>query len=131
MAKEYNVAQLEKILQKRKAKLEVLISQRNRLQKKLAQLDAQIVAIGGIVREGRKSRRTRRRPRNAKTLIVAVGEVLAQNKKGLTLRDLANKLLAGGYKTTSTNFQNTLYQCLYHNTDKLVHDPKMHTYRLK
>jgi hypothetical protein len=131
MAKEYTVAQLEKILLKRKAKLESLIQQRNRLQKKLVQVEERILAIGGVVRDGQKGKRTRRRPKNAKTLIVAVSEILSQNKKGLSLRDLASKLLASGYKTASTNFQNTLYQCLYHNTDKLVHDAKSHTYRLK
>jgi len=131
MPKDFTVAQLEKILLKRKTKLEVLIQKRTRLRKKLAQLEKQIVAIGGVAGEAGKARRPRRRPRNAKTLIVAVSEMLAQHKKGLTLRELANKLLATGYKTTSTNFQNTLYQCLYHNSDKLVHDAKNHTYRLK
>src|SRR5262245_42533355 len=109
MAKDLTVAQLERILQKRKAKLESLIQKRTRLQKKLAQLEQQIIAIGGDVGVPGKARRPRRRPRNPKTLIVAVSEVLGQHKKGLTLRDLAGKLLESGYKTTSTNFQNTLY----------------------
>ena len=131
MAKEYTVAQLEKILSKRKTKLEGLVQQGKRLQKKLSQLEKRILEIGGVVREGRKARRPRRRPKNAKTLIEAVGETLAQHKKGLSLRDLANNLLESGYKTFSANFHNTLYQCLYHNTDKLVHDAKTHTYSLK
>jgi len=131
MSKDLTVAQLEKILQKRRAKLQGLIQKRARLLKQVAHLEQQIVAIGGVVAEGGKAKKTRRRPRNAKTLIVAVREVLSQHKKGLTLRDLADKLLASGYKTSSTNFQNTLYQCLYHNSDKLAHDAKNHTYRLK
>jgi hypothetical protein len=131
MSKELTVAQLERILLKREAKLESLILKRTRLLKQLAQLEAQIVAIGGVVADGGKTRKSRRRPKNAKTLIVAVREVLSQHKKGLTLRDLANNLLESGYKTSSTNFQNTLYQCLYHNSDKLAHDAKNHTYRLK
>jgi hypothetical protein len=131
MSKNLTVAQLEKILQKRRAKLDALIAKRTRLLKQLAQLEAQIVAIGGVVAEQARTRTARRRPKNTKTLIVAVRDVLSQHKKGLTLRDLAEKLLASGYKTSSTNFQNTLYQCLYHNSDKLAHDPKNHTYRLK
>src|SRR5579871_6602817 len=101
MSKDLTVAQLEKILRKRRGKLEELIQKRTRLLKQLAQLEAQIVAIGGAVAEAGRARKPRRRPRNTKTLIVAVRDVLSQHKKGLTLRDLANKLLASGYKTSS------------------------------
>jgi len=129
MAKEFTVAQLERILLRKKTALEKLLRQRTQLQKKLAQVERRIVEIGGA--EGGKPRPPRRRPKNPQTLLVAVTQMLAQHKKGLTLRDLANKLLASGYKTSSTNFQNTLYQCLYHNSDKLAHDAKNHTYRIK
>jgi hypothetical protein len=104
--------------------------QRNRLQQKLAQLEKRILEIGGVELDRRNARLPRRRPRNAKTLIESVTETLAKHKKGLRLRDLANKLLESGYKTSSANFKNTLYQCLYH-SDKIVHDAKAHTYRLK
>jgi hypothetical protein len=130
MEKRYTIAQLEKILVKRKARLEDLVQRRNRLQKRLCHLERQIVAIGGVIPEGSNGRQFRRRPRNGKTLIQAVSETLAQHNNGLSLRALANKVLESGYKTSSTNFPNTLYQCLYH-SDKLVHDAKAHTYRLK
>jgi hypothetical protein len=129
MAKEFTVAQLEKILVRKRAALEKLLRQRTQLQKKLAQVERRIVEIGGG--DGGQPRPPRRRPRNPKTLLVAVTEMLGQHKKGLTLRDLANKLLASGYKTSSTNFQNTLYQCLYHNSGRIAHDAKNHTYRIK
>lgn len=131
MVRELTVAQLEKILQRKKARLDSLLHERSRLQKKLAQVEERIMEIGGVAREERALRRPRRRPKNEKTLIAAVTDVLSQAKKGLTLKELASKLLESGYKTTSTNFQNTLYQCLYHNAEQLTHDPKTHTYRLK
>src|SRR5262245_52960226 len=105
MAKKHTVAQLEKILLKRKTKLNGLIQQHKRFQKRLSQLEKQIAAIGGVVRERRYARRPRRRPRNAKTLIESVTETLLNHKMGLSLRDLANKLLESGYKTSSANFQ--------------------------
>jgi hypothetical protein len=108
-----------------------LLRQRSQLQKRLAQVERKIVEIGGLTGEGRAQRRVRKRPKNSRTLLVAVIDVLGQHKKGLTLRDLADKLLASGYRTSSTNFQNTLYQCLYHNSNKLAHDAKTHTYRIK
>ena len=128
MLKEFTVAQLERVLQKRKLVLERKIQERNRLRKALWQLEREIVAVGGPDGIGRK---IRRRPKNSKTLLVAVTDALARHKKGLSLRDLANEVLASGYKTSSTNFHNTLYQSLYHNSDKLLHDAKTHTYRLK
>ena len=131
MARDYTVAQLEKMLHKKKAMLDKLLRQRSQLQKKLAQVEQRIIEIGGPAGEGRAARTVRRRPKNAKTLLVAVNDVLAHHKKGLTLRELAAKLLASGYKTSSANFQNTLYQCLYHNSDKLAHDAKSHTYRIR
>jgi hypothetical protein len=54
------------------------------------------------------------RAKNERSLKEVVTELLGKNKQGLTLHDLAEKVLATGYKTTSTNFKNTLYQTLYH-----------------
>src|SRR5262249_44093916 len=121
----------EKILLKKKATLDKLHRQRSQLHKKLAQVERRIVEIGGPAGEGRAARPVRRRPKNAQTLVAAASDIPGQHKKGLTLRELAAKLLASGYKTSSANFQNTLYQCLYHNSDKLAHDAKNHTYRIR
>jgi hypothetical protein len=129
MVKDLTVAQLENMLQKRKLKLEGLQKQRDRLRKQLAVLEKQIVAVGGDLHGAIKKRR--RRPKNTKTLLATVTETLTKHKHGLGLRDLATKILESGYKTSSTNFHNTLYQVLYHNSDRLAHDPKTHTYGLK
>ncbi len=129
--KEYTVAQLEKMLLRRKAALDHLTRKRAQLQKKLAQVERRIVAIGGGREEPGEGRAPRRRPKNPKTLLAAVTEMLTQHKEGLRLRDLAQRLLESGYRTSSTNFQNTLYQCLHNNSDKIAHDAKAHTYRCR
>src|SRR5262249_40587768 len=128
MPKEFTVVELERVLRNRRLILERKIKERNRLRKALWHLEREIVAVGG---PNGIPRKVRRRPKNSKTLVVAVTDALARHKKGLSLRDLANEVLASGYKTSSTNFHNTLYQSLYHNSDKLFHDAKTHTYRLK
>src|SRR5262245_49468830 len=128
MLKEFTVAELERVLRKRKLVLERKIQERNRLRKALWQLEREIVAIGGA---NGMPRKIRRRPKNSKTLLVAVTDALTRHKKGLSVKDLANDVLASGYKTSSTDFHNTLYQSLYHNSDKLLHDAKTHTYRLR
>ncbi|HTI52176.1 MAG TPA: hypothetical protein VL475_14535 [Planctomycetaceae bacterium] len=131
MPKEMTVTQLERMLERKRRHLESLIQRRNKLRRELAQLEARIVAVGGAPSEERKPRRGRKRPKNTKTLLAAVSEVLSQNKKGVPLKELAAKILEGGYKTASENFENTIYQIIYNNRDKVAHDPKTKTYRLK
>jgi RNA polymerase-interacting CarD/CdnL/TRCF family regulator len=131
MPKDLSVAQLERLLEKKRVKLEGLIKRRARLQKELAKVEGGIVSIGGIVREGRKPRRGRKRPKNTKTLFKAATEALTNNRKGLTLKELAAKIVEGGYKTGSSNFENTVYQIIYKNRATIAHDPKTKTYRLK
>jgi len=131
MARDFTVAQLETMLLRRKTALEKLVRKRAQLQKKLAQVEQRIVQTGGKAVERGEGQAPRRRPKNPNTLLATVTEMLAQHKAGLTLRELANRLLDSGYKTSSTNFQNTLYQCLYPNSDKIAHDAKAHRYRIK
>ena len=131
MATVPTVAQLERLLEKQRAKLDGLVQHRDRLQRKLAQVEHKIATIGGLMRDGAQVRRTRKRPKNTKTLLQAVVDALNLNKKGLTLRELSAKILEDGYKTASTNFENTVYQIIYNNSDKVAHDPKSRTYRLK
>lgn len=133
MARDMTVAQLERVLEKKRARLEKLVVMRARLQKKLALVEVKISSVGGVQKErtARKRRGGRKRLKNEKTLIQAVLDVLGENKKGLTIKDLADKVQQSGYKSSSANFQNTLYQCIYHNGSKLAHDPKTHLYRAK
>jgi hypothetical protein len=131
VGKNLTVTQLERMLLRKTTVLEKLRRQRALLEKKLAHVERRIVEIGGVARERGTERVPRRRPKNPMTLLAAVIEMLGQHKKGLSLRELAGKLLDSGYKTSSTNFQNTLYQCLYHNSGKILHDAKAHIYRIK
>ena len=128
MAKGLTIRQLENTLRKRKLLLDRLKKRRDRLLKELSQLEKQIAEVGGNL-QGR--RRKSRRPRNSKTLLTAVTETLAKRKKGLTLKDLAKTVLDAGYKTSSRNFENTLYQTLYHNSATITHDHETRTYSLR
>jgi hypothetical protein len=125
------VVQLERLLERKQSKLDGLVKRRDRLQKQLASVDGKIGTIGGVQRNGTGPRKVRRRPKNDQPLIAVVIDVLAKHPKGLTLKELAAKVLATGYKTFSDKFENTLYQCLYHNMKRLVHDAEAHTYRVR
>jgi len=132
MKKELSVAQLERMLNKKRERLDVLLRRRDELQKQLTQVETQIAALGGASPsvKGRRGR-SRKRPRNAKTLLQAMVEILSQHKRGLPLRELAAQIVASGYKTSSRDFENTVYQIIYNHQDKVAHDPKTKTYRLK
>jgi methionine salvage enolase-phosphatase E1 len=125
-----SIADLERLLDERKAKLQDLLQARDRLQKQLDDLDAQIqdaASVDGplIRRRGRK-----RRVKNETSLKAVVQQVLAKNKKGLSLADLEAAVTETGYKSGSHNFRNVLYQAAYHSPD-IARDEKTGLYKLK
>ena len=139
-----SIAQLEALINNRKTKLSSLYEKREQLTKQLAAIDSDIAAAegtGGPPRgrpasfsrtAGAASRRVApvQRAQNAKSLKTYVEEVLAANKKGLTIGEIQEAVLASGYTTNSSNFKNTLYQCLYHNEKTFVLDKKSKSYKL-
>lgn len=131
MAKDLTVAQLERMLERKRTRLDSLLKRRERLQQQLNVVDGRISKIGGSRPEGARGRRVRKRPKNDQPLIIVVTEVLSRHKNGITLKDLAARVLDMGYKTFSDKFENTLYQCLYNNQKSIAHDAKTHTFRLK
>ena len=132
MAVELTVAQLERMLERKKSRMNGLLKRRDRLQKALASVEAKLSSVGGVKRDAAgKPRKVRKRPKNERPLYEVVLAVLGSNKKGLTLTDLSKKVLDTGYKTNSAKFENTVYQCLYNNQNKIMHDPETRLYRLK
>jgi hypothetical protein len=125
-----SVADLERILDEKKSQLQDLARRRDQAQKELDKLDAEIQDIVGVGGSIGKVRRRRRRVKNEMSLRAVVLEILGKNKKGFTLADLAGKVTESGYKSTSRNFRNVLYQCLY-NTEGIVHDEATGCYRLE
>lgn len=131
--KDLTLVDLEKLLHGKKTELEQLLKKREQLEKQLSEVVEKIRTVEGRKNGGDISTLGRRmsfRLQNEKTLKQVVTELLTENPKGLGLDDLSKKVLATGYKTTSTNFKNTLYQCLY-NHERIVLDKKNGLYQLK
>ncbi len=126
----FSVADLERILDERKGQLQDLAKRRDQAQKELDKLDAEIQGLVGVGGSVGKIRRRRRRVKNAQSLRAVVLEIMGKNKKGFALADLAVKVNESGYKSSSRNFRNVLYQCLY-NTEGIVHDDATGCYRLE
>ncbi len=124
-----SVADLEKLLSSRKSELNELYKERDKLQSELDRINYRIGTLGGTLpEEGRSLYMSR--PRNAMSLRKHVLAILGENKKGLSLSELATKVLDAGYRTSSSNFKNVLYQCLY-NTIEIVHDEESGTYKIQ
>ncbi len=122
---------IQKLSEARKAKLAQLEKLRVELRKRLESVEERILRIGGVVPEPKPVRKVRRRKgANAKSVLTLCMEILASNKKGLDLHQLADQILAGGYKTFSKNFHATVYQSIYNHKDKIEHDPENGVYRL-
>ncbi len=126
---EYSVAQLERMLTERKNRLDGLRRKQERLRTELDKVEDEIAVLEGRRASSRFPRQPINRAKNDKPLHQHVVEALTKNKKGLTLSGLAEKVLEAGYKTTSTNFNNVLYQCLY-NSDRIGHDSATGHYHL-
>ncbi len=122
---EMTLSELERALGVRQRSLDGLLRKRAKLVKDLETTDAAIKEIGGAA-----ARNLSPRPRNSKSLVVVVTELLTKRKSGYTLHDLAEQVLSSGYKTASSNFKNVLYQCLY-NSDTFHYDEKSGTHKLK
>lgn len=122
-----SVAELEQILEDRKVKAIDLGKKREELQKQLDDIDRQILEVMG---DNRVMRRRRRRLKNEMSLRSHVLELLGKSKKGYSMADLTTKIMEAGYKSSSRNFRNVLYQCLY-NTEGVTFDQASGCYKLK
>lgn len=110
---ELTVAELEQVLEKKKRRLSGLHRTRDQIERRLHAVQAKISRIQGSPERIQSPKRVSR-AKNERSLKDVVTELLGKSKKGLPLQELSEKVLATGYKTTSTNFKNTLYQTLYH-----------------
>ena len=122
-----SVAELEQILETRKVKAIELGKRREELQKQLDEIDQQILEVMG---DNRIIKRRRRRLKNEMSLRSHVLELLGKSKKGFSMADMTRKITEAGYKSSSRNFRNVLYQCLY-NTEGVTFDQESGCYKMK
>lgn len=128
---ELTVAELERMLAKRRQELTSLISQREQLQKELDSVSRRIAELqgGSNASVAYVPPSNSGRGRNPISLRHTVISLLTQHPEGYALSELSDKIIETGYKTASKNFRNVLYQCLY-NTPQIYHDSKTGTYRI-
>lgn len=129
-ASDFSLAELERILDERKSQAHELGKRRDQLNKELAKIEAELQGIVGTKRKGaRKGVRSGKRVKNERSLREVLFDILAKAKKGCTLADLEVKVPEAGYKSSSKNFSNMIYQCLY-NSEGISKDPETGCYHL-
>lgn len=143
MPSDLSLAQLKQLVDNKASELSELKAERAALQKQLDELDQRIRETEGVgtkkksvgkkkakggtatkktaakktgakkkkkVAIRKKKKGTRQNQGSAKDFAASV---LKNEPEGLPLDELAQRILESGYKTTSSNFKNTLYQSLY------------------
>jgi gamma-glutamyl:cysteine ligase YbdK (ATP-grasp superfamily) len=106
-----SVSELERILNRRRAKLAQLSREKDRLERQLAVIDNKIRAVGG----GRQSGFTVTaggRARNPTSLLKTLVQVMENSAKPMSVEDILRGVLDTGYRSTSPNFRSIVNMTL-------------------
>jgi len=117
-----SVAEIQQLLKKKQGRVAQLQKRRVKLLEEIKNIDAEITELSGESSGTRYS--------NTYTNLGVACHVLGKYKKGLTLAELADAILKTGHRSTSNNFNNTIYQAI-HNSDLIKRDEKTKKYMLK
>lgn len=111
----FTISKLESMLEQQRSKKKDLLRERAKLQTQMEKLDRQIAGLdggsggssGGTSGGGAGSR-----PRNEKSLVATLEEVLEKTPKGLSVGDIVSAVQNAGYKSSSPNFRGIINQTL-------------------
>ena len=120
MPKTKSIAELKKEIEAKEGQLKKFKVKRTTLTKRLGKLDKQIAQLGGEAvpskKAGKKNAKRKvakkqKRAKNKVSLKDALVKALA-GKKGMTVGEAMDAVLASGYKTTSKSFRQIVNQTL-------------------
>jgi len=125
---ELSLSQLEQMLSDRRSQISSLEKEKKKAHKHLLEIDQKIKALGGSPSGSRLSGFIGGRVKNEKSLADTIQDVLTGGaSKGVS--EIANAVLATGYKTKAANFRNIVNQVLI--KEKRFSSPARGTYQLK
>jgi hypothetical protein len=104
-----SLAQLEKLMRERRAEITRLCRIRDRLQKKLDDVQAKLREVSGGTIAGVTGAM---RARNQSSLQEMIHRVLAQSQSPLSVGDIMDRVSEAGYRSTSGNFRGIVNQTL-------------------
>ena len=115
------IQQLESLLAQRRRKETTLLKRQAKIEQRLEAVKEQIRALGGAGAGGKAVR-----AKNAVSLVTAVEQVLSKSRKPMRVGEITEKVLAGGYRSTSPQFKAIVNQTLikekrFRSTDRGVY----------
>jgi hypothetical protein len=132
-----SINDIEKLLKRRRTRLRSLERKKGNLLKQVGSVDREISRIHGSMGRGPSlyegsSNKGRRLPKNSKSARLYILDVLTSNKKALRPREIADAVLAAGYKSDSENFAVIVNQNLLglKKAGLVIHDEATSTYKL-
>jgi hypothetical protein len=105
------IAQLQNVLNSRRAQLNQLMKERDRAQQRLQTIERQIARVAGRGM-GNGSGGGGGRVRNAASLVQTMENILKGSSKPMPVGDITQAVLKTGYKTNSANFRSIVNQTL-------------------
>jgi septal ring factor EnvC (AmiA/AmiB activator) len=127
----FNIAQLERVLEEKRSELDKLRRQRSDIQKKLNQIDRLIDRVGGGMNGSRRGGAGGGggRARNAHSLIETLDAVLREGGRPMKVAEIMDAAIASGYRSGSANFRGIVNQTLI--KDKRFGQVERGVYELK
>ena len=129
----FNIAQLDRVLEEKRSELDKLRRQRSDIQKKLNQIDRQIERVEGGMNGSRRGGGGGGggggRARNAKSLLDTLEEVLRDGGRPMKVAEIMDAAIASGYRSGSANFRGIVNQTLI--KDKRFGQVERGVYELK
>jgi hypothetical protein len=122
-----SLAQLERLLNKRKTEISRLLRRRATVQKRLDNIDDKIRRAGGSVRGSRGGGGGR--ARNERSLADVIHDVLSKKGEAMRVQDIADAVESTGYRSNSANFRGIVNQMLI--KDKRFTSPGRGFYQAK
>jgi hypothetical protein len=99
-----SVAELQRILGRRRAEITSLTQERSRLQRQLGVIDNKIRDLAGTSTIAFATNRGGR-ARNATSLIETLSQVMGETGKPMTVSEILQGVLDSGYRSTSPKFR--------------------------
>lgn len=107
-----NIADLRRILNERTRMLSKLETKRQKAERVLRDIDAEIARVAGDGGMGGRNGNGGSRVRNDRPLPDYIEEVLAKSGKPMRVGDIVNAVQAAGYRSNSKTFKNIVNQML-------------------
>jgi hypothetical protein len=136
------IAELQALLHARRSEVPKLRKQRARLLKELSELDRKLSKMDGRGRGRKRGRKPgrgpgrpkgsgagRKRPRNTKSLVEVIKEVLGRHGAPMKVGEVLDGVRSAGYRSSSGNFRGIVNQTLI--KEKAFHSVGRGTYALK